>query len=496
MKVKVDFVTNSSSESFGVVAIDTAATIVATGGLTIMVNAARDLILGGAAEAAQEVAEAVRKDAEWQEQAVKEGYSEAERMIDSERRELERELAEFRQMWNESDKTADKDDPGYARLRQQAEEYEEYLKQAIEFKNYEEYVIQKEKAEAQAALEAKDEWNRQRQVDLIAAKEEKALLQATLKGYGAAGMDVKGIADRLAQLERREAELTQVLKENDALIDYTPRDRGVIGPSPETLKMMEDQKKRKAEMEKAQAISDAKKRAEIEERIRKAEQEQLETAKSASRWDFITKAAEGVQFGADVLVEGLSYITGPAGKKVKLAYDAGKNVASGLGEGMADPKNAGKHLAKGFAGAATEVAKSRFKDGKLSSNFKSALADMANGATQSGLDAAIGGGDLSDALQAGMQGMGSAAVDSLVDHGLDKVKSALPKSVTSKLPFSTGTTVDVSDFTPSQILNNNPLSSGLTRIVGREGAASFGKDAIKGPITDLVNKPLGFANPN
>lgn len=496
MKVKVDFVTNSSSESFGIVAIDTAAAIVATGGLMVMANSARNMLPGGASEAARAVAEAVRQDAEWQEQAVREGYTEAEKMIHSERRELEQELDQFRQMWAESNKTADKDDPGYTRLSQQAEEYESYLKQAIEQKDYEQYIIQKDKAEAEAAIEAKSEWNRQRQVDLIAAKEEKALLQATLKGYGSAGMDVTAIEDRLAQLGRREAELTDVLRANDALIDYTPRDRGVIGPSEEMKRLVEDQQKRQAELQKTQAVTDMKKRAEMEERQRKAEQQQRDAAASASRWDYLTKAVEGIQFGADVLVEGLSYVTGPAGQKVKLAYEAGKNVASGLGEGMADPKNAGKHLAKGFAGAATEVAKSRFKDGKLSSNFKSAMADMFNGAAQGSLDAGIAGGDWADIAGAGLQGVGSSALDSLVDHGLDQVKGVLPKSVSEKLPFSRGTTADASDLTIGQIYNNNPLSKGLARIVGREGVSSYTKDTIKGQLTGLVNEPLGFANPS
>jgi chemotaxis protein histidine kinase CheA len=492
MKVKIDFVTNSSSESFGIVAVDTVSTIIATGGLTVMVNAAKDLLIGDATDIAREVAEAVKKEAEFQTEAVMEGYSEAERIIERERVEIQSEIDHYKQQWEESDKTADKTDPGYDKLKKEYEEYIEYLENGLKQKEYEKHVIQVEKAEQQAQAEAKDEWIKQRQVDLIAAKEEKALLQATHKGYGSKGFDVKDIEQRLKQLEAREKELTQTLQANDAMIDYKARDRGVIGPGAEFEKMAKEFDKQKRESETATGLADAKKRAELEAKMAKLEAEQAEAMRSASRWNMATKAAEGVQFGADVAIEGLSWVTGPVGKKIKTAYGALKNVGSGLGEGMADPKNAGKHLAKGFAGAATEVAKSVFGDGKVSSNMKSALANMANEATQGALDASIGGEDGYGVMEGALKGVGKGALDSVTDFGLDQATKAIPNSIKSKIPLPKGSSVDVGDFNVSQIYNNNPLSKGVIKTVVREGLGSKGKDAIKGALVDGVGAPLGI----
>ena len=68
----------------------------------------------------------------------------------------------------------------------------------------------------------------------------------------------------------------------------------------------------------------------------------------ANKYDMATKAAEGIQYGADIAIDGLSYVTGPAGEQIKLAYTAGKALASGMGEGMADPKKCRQASGKGY----------------------------------------------------------------------------------------------------------------------------------------------------
>ncbi|MDH7478930.1 MAG: hypothetical protein QHH02_02850, partial [Syntrophomonadaceae bacterium] len=419
MKIKIDFVTNSSSESFGIVLIDTASTMIAAGALMVMVNSAKEMLLGDAASAAREIAEAVDKEADWQKEAVMEGYTEAEKLLDEESKRLASELEQLKKQWEESEKTADESDPGYEKFKAQYEDYMKYLENEIQQKDYEKYLIQVDKAEKQAEMESKNERIRLTQVDYIAVKEEKALLEATLRGYGSKGYDVRDMEERLKQLEDRERELARTLSAENALIDYTARDRGEIGPGAEFDRMVKDYERKKREMEQAKTLADQAKKRELERKMAQAEAEFREAMRSAARWDMATKAAEGVQFGADMAIEGLSHVTGPVGQKIKLVYKAGKSVAGGMGEGMADPKNAGKHLAKGLIGAVTEVAKDQFGE----SPFKSAMTNIANEGVQGALDASIKGEDV---LGGGLKGLGKGIIDSAADVGLDKVKSKLP----------------------------------------------------------------------
>ena len=471
MKVRIDFVTNSSSESFGVVVVDTIATIGATGAALVMIESAKQALMGDSAKVAKELAEAVAKDAENQEQKALDAYSEAEKIINGELGNLQTEMSELQKQWEESDKTADKTDPGYDNMKQQYEEYMNYLKNQVQTKEYEKYMVEVEKAEQQAAVESKNEWINQRQTDMVAVKEEMALLQATAKGYGSQGYDTKDIQDRINQLQQREKELAGVLKANNAEFEYTAKDRGDIGPGVEFNKLNKEYAKNKAEMEKAMQLADEKRRTEILANMAAAEAEYQKQMAAAGRWDLATKAAEGIQFGADVAVEGLSHVTGPAGKSIKLAYTAGKSVASGVGEGMADPKNAGKHLAKGIAGAVTEVVKDALDD----SPFKKAAVSVANSALQGGLDSTIKGKDFTSGVKNGAL---DGIVDTVLETGIDKLAN--------KLPIPKGSSVDVSDFNVSQVMNNNPLAKGIIKTGVRENAMN----ALKGNVKDGIKKPI------
>lgn len=480
LKIKIDHVTNSSSESFGIVIIDTTATMVATGAASTMISVAKNAVFGDAEKIAKEVAEAAAKDAEFQSQAHIEGYTEAERILDEEIKSIDNEMAELKAQWEESNKTADQSDPGTAIINKQYEEYIEYLESQKQQKDYEKYVIEVNKAEKQAEIEAKDEWINQRQVDMIAIKEEQALLKATLSGYGKAGFDTKDIEFRIKQLAEREKELSKTLSENNASIDYVPRDRGEIGPGAEFKKIVDEYNAEKKQLEQQITKADALKKSELEAKMQKLNKEMEDAANSANNWDMLTSATEWIQYGADMAVEGLSHVTGPAGQQIKLAYKAGKNIAGGMGEGMADPKNAGKHLAKGFIGAATEVVKD-----KLGSEnpFSSAIVNTANEAAQGALDAEIQGKDpYEGALKGGFKG----AVDAATDLGLDKIKS--------KIPIPKGSSVDVHDYSLGKIYNNNPLTKGLTKTIIREGTGDKVKDKIKSTFVDSYGKATGYVD--
>lgn len=471
MKIRIDFVTNSSSESFGVVVVDMIATISTTGAALVLVESAKQALMGDSAKIAQEIAKAVEADAQSQSQHVLDSYSEAENIINKELSNLQNEMAELSKQWLESDQTADKSDPGYDQLKNQYEEYMEYLKNQVQTKEYEKYMVEVEKAEQQAAVESKNEWISQRQTDMIAVKEEMALLQATAKGYGSKGYDTKDIEDRLKQLQQREQDLSNILKSNNAEFEYTARDRGEIGPGAEFDKLTKQMAKKRAEMDIAIGLANETRRKELKAAMEAAEAEYAKQMAAAGRWDMATKAAEGIQFGADMAVEGLSHVTGPAGKSIKLAYTAGKSMGAGLGEGMADPKNAGKHLAKGIADAVTEV----IKDGLDDSPFKKAAVSVANSAFQSGMDSMIKGKDFSSGAKSGAL---DGVLDNVLEAGIDKLAN--------KLPIPKGSSVDVSDFSVSQVMNNNPLAKGIIKIGVRENAMNELKGSLKDGIKDQI----------
>lgn len=72
---------------------------------------------------------------------------------------------------------------------------------------------------------------------MTALEEEKAYLDALARGYGDAGMDVSAQHQSIAEIDQRLGELKDQLRKEGINHQYTPRDRGVIGPSQEMLAM-------------------------------------------------------------------------------------------------------------------------------------------------------------------------------------------------------------------------------------------------------------------
>ena len=368
-------------------------------------------------------------------------------------------------------------------MKKQYTEYMEYLNNQIKMAEYQKEMVEYEKAVKQQEFEAKGEWVQQRQTDYIAVKEEKAMLQAVAKGYNQPGYNTDGVKARLEQLEQRERELEKTLAENDAALDYTAQDRGEIGPSQESKVLNAKIVAEREAFEKAAKKADAEKLAQLKADMDKNIAEYEAAIKRSNRFDMATKAAEGIQYGADIAVDGLSYVTGPAGKKVKLAYTAGKEAAGGLGEAMADPKNAKAHLAKGIIKAGTEVIKDKF--GADNKNLQAAGADILSEGLQSGIDATISGKDVTEEIG---KGLTKGVFNAGVDKGLDVLKD--------KLPIPKGSSVDVHEYDVRRIMNNNPLAKGIVKTATREGVGSKIKDAAKGAIVDKVGKEGGFVDPD
>ena len=362
MKIKVDYVTNSSSEVFGVVLADSGIVGALLAGLLALFQGCKvvsedaavtqpqpDSVIEDAGSMAQQIAAGVLEDAKRQDEIVKDAYTEANNTLDAAQAALKRELDECKKTWEDSEKTADKSDPGYANLKKQYDDYMDYLKTQIDQTDYQKKLVEYDKAQKLAEMDAKNEWVRERQADYIAVKEETAMLEAVSRGYNVPGYDTKAVNERLKQLSEREKELNKTLSDNNASISYTAADRGSIGPSQESRALNDKIRAEKEKFEAEKKAADAQKRAKLEEQKNKNIEEYNEQMKRANRFDMATKAAEGVQFGADIAIEGLANVTGPAGQQIKLAYTAGKAVASGMGEGMADPKKRREAPRKGYS---------------------------------------------------------------------------------------------------------------------------------------------------
>jgi len=158
MKIRVDHVTNSSSESFAIVLVDTAATLVGTGAATMAINAVKQALIGDASQIAKQIAGTVSGEAAVQADIIMDGYTEAETVLDSETSALKSEIDGYKAQWAEADKTADKSDPGYDKLKDQYDNYMKYLESQIQQKEYDESLMTVDKAETkEAKAEAKAE---------------------------------------------------------------------------------------------------------------------------------------------------------------------------------------------------------------------------------------------------------------------------------------------------------------------------------------------------
>lgn len=496
MKIKIDFVTNSSSEVFGIVAGSAAVAAGISVALEALLSACRsqsdnDEYAGGSLDGYREVvdapsdvediaktiAEAALEDARRQEDIIKNSYTEAEKALNAVEAEYQKEIEEYKSAWEESEKTADKTDPGYDEFKQRYEEYMKHLQEQIDGINEQREIIEAEKAETLAGIEAKDAWVEQRQVDLIAVKEEKAMLEAVAKGYDTPGYNTDAVKERLKQLNEREAELTKTLEGHNASIDYTPQSRGEIGPSKKSRDLTEKIAAERKAYEEAIKTANAEKKKQIEAEMEKNIAEYKAAMKTGDRFEIAEKAAEGVVFGADVAVEGLAYVTGPAGQKVKLAYKAGKALGTGVGESMADPDNASKHLAKGLLNAGTEVIKDKLGD---DNPWKKAATNVLNEGAQGALDSSIKGKDITEGA---LKGMLKGAVDAGIDEGLDRIKGAIV------LP---DTPLDHSNVDVGSLFNGNPLAKDIAKGTVRGAIEGKGKDVVKDALVGEIGERAGF----
>ena len=481
MKVRTDFVTNSSSVSFGVAAVQTIASVLTTSVAVAAVAAAdaasrmvTDSVLTSAEEAAQVIAQTASREAEIIESATDQMLSAEDITLNDAEKGVRDEIKAYQDQWKAAQEGADPSDAGYAKLKEQYDSYFKYLDEKLADIGARRYELDVAKAQEAAAEESKNEWVRGRQQDLIAVTEERALLEAGKKGYGGAGYDVRAYDERLKQLAERERELHTQLREKNADISHTPRDRGVIGPGKEFDQIHRDYQRAQAEMAEARKLKDAEKRAEAESRLQERLAELEQAQRSAARWDMSTKAVEGVQFGADLAVDALSNVTGSAGKSIRLAYIGAKGVAGGIGQSMADGGNYASNIGKGLLKGASDVIKDKLGDKDKYGKYAKGAFTLVSESGQAAIDAYTKGESV---MKGAVTGLAKGAVEVGVDGVVDKF---LP----SPDPLQVNWGGKSLGYTISGIRSRNPLTMAIGKstlgAAAKGGAVDQGKNLLKG----------------
>lgn len=432
-----------------------------------------DSVLNASEQAAQQRAEEMAADAAARDKLVDEVLTGKGRQLADEAKNIRDEMDDYNRQWQEAQQGIDRNDPGYDKIKQQYDDYQKYLREKLDDVNSQMNEIEATRLQEQAARESQNEWIKQRQQDLIQVAEQKSYLEAVAKGYGAKeGYDIDAVEARLKQLSEREAELRQTLKDNDAEIDYTPREREPIGPDEDSVKLNEKYRAQKEALEKEAARAKAEaNEARREEMAREQEilnKNMQEEAGKAAFWNFMTKAAETTQVAADVGVDILSMLTGPVGKEIKIGYSGLKGLGSGIGNAMTKDnlEDAAKELIKGSAGGVTDMGKDMIGD-KFGDAAKN-IFTVGSEAFKGGLEAGLDGKDVMDgAIGGGLKG----GLDVGLSAGLDKLLP--PGKMTENLDWSNVNTKGLI----SSIKSGNPLSMGNRALT--EGMKNLGKDQVK-----------------
>ena len=452
MKIRTGFVTNSSSTSYGIAIVESILVSIMAGGGAAMICAVEELANGG---------EGVPSGG---------GSDPREKTMDPGDLELVQEIEHYQQEWEDLQRTLDPDDPSYEEARQEYADYIDHLENRLEWREYDRYTEEVERFEQEARRQAEQQWIQERQRDLEQVLEQQSFIEATRQGYGSEGFDVREHNRQLENLAQRERELRNILRENDADIDYTPRERDPIGPSDELLEIRREreeelQRLREAAEAERQALEE--RRQAIREATRQAQIEFEEAERSGNRWHWATRFAELVKFGADVGVDVLATLTGPAGKKVKMAYTGLKEVGTGIGESIAEGGNVVDNVGRGLVRGGSNIIKDKLGDKDRYGRYAQGAYTVAS-ETVGGMYGAYRDGEsmVDGAMTGALQGGISAAGSGLTDYYLPG--------------YNPG--VDLSDSPLSQVPGNlvrEAASQGLKR-TGASQTTNFiaGKDVV------------------
>lgn len=529
MKIRTEFVTNSSSTSFGASFADALAGVLT--GLAIFGcdcggvgsdddkdvdksegsgggGGEEDSILKGAMDAADQAAQAaadqMAADAAAKDALIGNILDAEGAKLNAAGSKIDREIDAYTKQWADAQTTADKTDPNYENMNKQYQDYIDYLKSQREQIEAQKYQLAVTRAEEEAAKAAKSDWIKQQQEDLIQVQEQKSYLQAVAGGYGQyKNYDIRAVQSQLDALNEREAALRGTLKTNNAEINYTPKERSPIGPDPEIIRLQEEHKRKMDELQNEINVAKEERNNARRDELIREQQWQQKVAQNemskASFWNVLTKAGEITQTAADTGVDILSNLTGPAGKTVKTIYTGLKGVAGGLGEGLANG-NMAAELGKGALGGLSDIAKDKLgsfvgdrwgeEAGKAAQNIYNIGAEAGKEMYGTYVDGPEEGKDfLTSIIQSGFKGATKGALDSslnVIGDGLLPEGGKIPEN----LDWSG---INVGTFVNS-IRNSNPLTQSFGRTALKNGLQSWGTDQGKnfikgdGVIFDDLNQ--------
>jgi len=463
VKIRQDYVTNSSSTSFG------AAT--ATG-----LAAALFTAIGISAASSADVLGTEMPEAEAP--LVEEGpdrhfnpeeFVESDVPYEEKLNKLDHEIAEYEKEWEATKDTLEGDD--YTETKEQYEKYKEYLENKKADAENIEFEKQIEKLAKQAEKENKETWIDERKKDLENAREQISMIEASIRGYGSAGYNIDEAKRQLEMYKERESDLDKALKKEGVKHDYTAREREDIGPSKsvgELLKKVDDKYEKILEQLKKDKM-DRKKKEIIERNIRAFQAEARAQMKFSNVSNDLLEKAEMVQVAADFGVDALEKVTGPAGKAIKKGYVAGKALATGAVEATWDPEHAASHMVKASVKAVADVAKESTDSQLLKDGI-----GLASEVTQGGIDSYQKGESVTKGMA---KGTWKAGVDIVVDR---TVKKFLPESSLPNLDFG--------KRTGKEIIKSLVAKDPIIQTIVKDGL----KDAFKSTASNHVkNLPKG-----
>lgn len=463
MKIRNDFVTNSSSTSFGAAS--------ATGIITAILSA-----LGiGASMAAEEAASGLGSGGDAPGNNLgpdrdfdPDSFSRSDVDYNKKMEKFESEIAEYEKEWEETKGTLEGED--YEKAQKQYQDYIEYLKnKKQEAENYE-FQKELEKLTKEAEAEYKKDWIDRQKEDLKNAREQIEMIDATIRGYGKAGYDIKEAESQLEMYKARERDLERTLQKEGIEYNYKPQQREDIGPSKVIMEKLKevDEKYEQMIQDLRKEKMDRKKKEIIERNMEAWKEESKEYLKYANTADNYLKTAEVVQTGADIGVDVLEKVTGPAGKAIKKTYVFTKGFAGGAGEAMADPANATSHIIKGTIKGAGDLAK-EFTENQWAKDGIGLTSEVSQGA----VDSYQKGENITTGM---IKGAKKAAVDSAADRLTNKF---LPNSARD---------IDFGKYSGKEILKG--VAGGNPTI--KDFLKDSIKDSIKNnTINQVKNLPKG-----
>jgi hypothetical protein len=463
MKIKVDHVTNSSSEVFGVVLADSAVTVGLLFMLDSITNGYRSLssdqvqdklydeMLLESEKIASRITEDVLEDARTQEKIVKDAYTEALSTLDKVSSSLSQEMSQVKKNWETYDKTADKTSSDYALAQKKNDDYLEYLKFQLKQLELQKSSVEKSRQEKTALINSRDAWVQQNQADLITLNEQESLLNNLNAAYYKVTGDEGLWLRSPEEMDSRKAELNEALLSANETLSYKATSKDELHLSDETTSLMKQiASERKAFELEVSGLNEADKLKMMDAYEKKTSKMRSDLI-NATRFDLSMNASTSLKYGTETALEGLSDLAGP---QFKIAYSALKTMVTGIKDAKKDPKNKSKHLAKALISVSANALKDQLSDTPWAQDATSVL----NTVLQGSLSASIAGTSTASAI-------GTSLTKGIFEVGAEKGIASLKESTSSEKKAIES---NFEMMSVEEVLTDNPLTQTLNGAIKAE----------------------------